>query len=59
MKTIYIERSSGQGRDGDWVELTADIRVKKHKAYTRPGPVLSIREIAPAEPPEDEVATFY
>ena len=45
--------------DGDWVELTADIRVKKHKAYTRPGPVLSIREIAPAEPPEDEVATFY
>ena len=45
--------------DGDWVELTASIRVKKHSAYTRPGPVLTIKEIVPAEPPEDEVATFY
>ena len=45
--------------DGDWVDLTASIRVKKHPLYTRPGPVLTVKEIAPAEPPEEEVATFY
>ncbi len=44
---------------GDWVELTASIKVRKHPGYNRPGPVLTILEIAPAEPPEDEVATFY
>ncbi len=44
---------------GDWVELTASIRVQKHPIYTRPGPVLTIREISAAEPPEEEVATFY
>ena len=44
---------------GDWVELTASIKVRRHPGYNRPGPVLTIREIAPAEPPEDEVATFY
>ena len=45
--------------NGDWVELTASIKVRKHPGYNRPGPVLTILEIAPAEPPEDEVATFY
>ena len=45
--------------DRDWVDLTASIRVKKHPLYTRPGPVLTVIEIAPAEPPEEEVATFY
>ena len=45
--------------DGDWVELTAKIKVRRHPGYNRPGPVLTIREISPAEPPEDEVATFY
>ncbi len=44
---------------GDWVELTASIKVRRHPGYNRPGPVLTIREIAPAQPPEDEVATFY
>jgi G3E family GTPase len=44
---------------GDWVELTASIRVRKHPGYNRVGPVLTIREISAAEPPEEEVATFY
>ena len=44
---------------GDWVELTASIKVQKHPIYTRPGPVLTIREISAAQPPEEEVATFY
>ncbi len=46
-------------QSGDWVELTASIRVKKHPGYNRPGPVLTVKEISPAEPPEEEVATFY
>ncbi len=45
--------------DGDWVELTASIRVEKHPAYTQPGPVLRIREISAAEPAAEPVATFY
>ena len=50
----------GDIADGDWVMLTAQLRVKKHVGYgSRPGPVLMIREIAPAAPPEEEVATFY
>ena len=45
--------------DGDWIMLTAKIKIKRHKAYDRPGPVLTALEITDAEPPEDEVATFY
>ena len=45
--------------DGDWVELTASIRVRKHPGYTRPGPVLTVKEISSADAPEEEVATFY
>ena len=44
---------------GDWVELTASIKVRRHPGYDRPGPVLTVKEISAAEPPEDEVATFY
>ncbi len=46
-------------QNGDWVDLTASIRVRKHPVYTRPGPVLTVREISVVEPPEEEVATFY
>ena len=45
--------------DGDWVELTASIKVKRHPGYNRAGPVLTIIEISGAEAPEEEVATFY
>ena len=44
---------------GDWVLLTASIKVRRHPGYNRAGPVLTVKEIAPAAPPEDEVATFY
>lgn len=43
----------------DWITLTAKITVKKHPAYDRPGPVLGAVEIVSAQPPEDDVATFY
>ena len=49
----------GDLENGGWVTLTAKIRVQKHKGYDRAGPVLHVLEIAPAEPPAEEVATFY
>lgn len=42
----------------DWVMLTATIHVQRHKGYTKPGPVLFVREISKAEAPAEEVATF-
>jgi len=56
---IAVDCLRGDLENGGWVLLTAKIRVQKHKGYDRPGPVLYLREIAPAEPPADEVATFY
>ena len=44
---------------GDWVILTAKIQIKRHKAYSRTGPVMNALEIAPAAPPAEDVATFY
>lgn len=43
----------------DWVMLTAKLEIKKHKAYGKEGPVLSVVEIAATSPAEPEVATFY
>ncbi len=42
-----------------WMMVTAVISVQRHKLYRGPGPVLYIKEIADAAPPEKEVATFY
>ena len=57
---LIAERNPRRELDsGDWVELTGSIKVRRHPGYNRPGPVLTIKEIAPAEPPEEEVATFY
>jgi len=46
-------------QSGDWVSLTAKLRVQAHPGYTQPGPVLKISEISAAAPAEEEVATFY
>lgn len=56
---IAVDNPRGDLEDAQWVELTATIAVREHPGYTQPGPVLTIREIAPADAPEDEVATFY
>ena len=56
---IAVKNPRRELESGDWVDLTATIRVRKHPVYTRPGPVLTVREISAAEPPEEEVATFY
>lgn len=46
-------------KERGWFIVKADIEVRKHKFYKGKGPVLKIREITPAAPPEKEVATFY
>ena len=56
---IAVNNTRDDLESGDWVELTASIRVRKHPGYSRPGPVLTLLEISRAEPAEEEVATFY
>ncbi|MBQ4321313.1 MAG: hypothetical protein IJC35_03655 [Oscillospiraceae bacterium] len=46
-------------KNKSWVQITADISLMYHDVYGRMGPILKIREIAPCEAPEQEVATFY
>ena len=56
---IALDNPRGELENGDWVMLTASIRVGRHPGYgKRSGPVLTVREISPCDPPEDEVATF-
>ncbi len=45
--------------DGRWIDLTAKIKIKKHKLYNRSGPVLEALDFAYCVQPEQEVATFY
>lgn len=46
--------------NGDWVDLTAKIQLKRHPMYHHTvGPVLTVREMRPAPPPEEEVASFF
>lgn len=56
---IAVGNTRGDIADGDWVSLLASIKVRKHPGYSKPGPVLTIKEISPAEPAAEEVATFY
>jgi len=43
----------------DWVNVTAKVDVRYHKIYAEEGPVLVAMEVAPAEKPQEQVATFY
>ena len=42
-----------------WFDITAEIKIQKHKLYRGKGPVLYIKSLAPADPPAEKVATFY
>ena len=44
---------------GDWILLTAEIRLEPHKLYGRRGPVLYATDCAKTSPPQKAVATFY
>ncbi|MBR1423483.1 MAG: GTPase [Ruminococcus sp.] len=42
-----------------WFNVKGKIKVQKNKMYRGAGPVLTVTDISPADPPEQEVATFY
>ncbi len=42
-----------------WYRLRFEMEFKFHKLYGRRGPVLTVRSMEEAGPPEDPVATFY
>ncbi len=42
-----------------WVYITAQLAVRKHKAYGGTGPVLNAISVSVTTPPESEVATFF
>ncbi len=46
-------------KNGQWATVVAEIHLGTHEAYGRTGPILRVRELEPALPPEEEVATFY
>lgn len=46
-------------KTGEWVIVTAKIRVEKHSMYDGEGPVLYASEIVRTTEPKQQVATFY
>ena len=45
-------------KTGDWVNVTSEISVEKHKIYRGLGPVLKVREYSLTGAPEEKVVTF-
>ena len=44
---------------GEWIVVTAKIRVEPHKMYGQAGPVLYATDVALSSAPSPQVATFY
>lgn len=57
MVTILPDGTELSNRD--WVTITALFTKEYHKLYRSKGPILTVKEIEPAEKPEQEVVTFY
>ena len=45
-------------KDGDWIELTAEIKIEYFKGYSGDGPVLYATKIEKSSPPEEELIYF-
>ena len=56
---LFCENGAELVENEQWVNLTAEIRVKPCRVYGRKGPVLRLIEVKPAVAPEDTVATYY
>ncbi len=48
-----------QMTNGDWLSVTVEVKIEKHKLYKGEGPVLYLKDYALTSKPEDPVATFY
>lgn len=58
-KGIVCSGRKPQMENGDWIVLTAEIRIEKHKMYRGAGPVLYLKDYAVTSEPEEPTATFY
>lgn len=45
--------------NGAWYNVTATVEVRFSRLYGKTGPVFNVKELAPTEAPEEQVATFY
>lgn len=46
-------------KKGDWLTVTATVSIENNKVYGGEGPILNMTDFEKAQPPENEVATFY
>ncbi len=58
-KGILCNGRSQMMKSGDWIVLTAKIKIENHKLYQGKGPVLYMKDYSVTTEPEDPVATFY
>lgn len=58
-KGIICEGRKAGMEDGDWLSVTVEIKIQKHKLYKGEGPVLYLKDYAVTTKPDDPVATFY
>ncbi len=56
---VVLHQGSVPFKTRDWVQVTGRIDIEYHKLYGQNGPVLKAAAIVPAQPPEQELATFY
>ncbi len=56
---VCVFKKDSTLKTGDWVLLTAKIKVENHQMYNRKGPVLYAESTAFAVKPNPELATFY
>ena len=55
---MCIYAGADEFKTGDWVEITAKVRIEYEEAYGEKGPVLYAKSVKPCAPAEPEVATF-
>jgi hypothetical protein len=58
-KGILCLQRSPMMKNGDWIVLTAKIKIENNKLYQGKGPVLYAQDYAVTTEPDDPVATFY
>lgn len=56
--TVAVYAAKDDLKVGDWVKITAKLRVEYEEAYGEKGPVLYVKKLEKCEPADPEVATF-
>lgn len=48
-----------KGENGAWYNVTATVDIRFSRLYGKIGPIFNVKELTPADAPEEQVATFY